>query len=507
MAVTNLIRCTDGVQVVLAGTIVFNGNVARIDNVCYSLQGYSEEGSGGPYGSVQGFHANCDSCAVAAAGSFYQLVNCLDNSDKIDTLTAGMGSYVGQIIKIGTKCYTVFAQAPGKFGGVLTDVDLTSPNISATCAACLNTYWKLTHCDNGSVIYLAEAAYNSIDGSTVKVAGGCYTIEKILTGETLTVNPNPITQNFGFDNCLDCLEANYFRLENCNNPSDFYYVPEGSGPLVQATHQNKIIKININGESKCWKVTFVSLPQSTSSQEWEGALLGVFNNCTDCEIDGFIEVPSDLEGPTVFELFEGNDECDKLSIRNLTLLYEDTLYAETVLPVLEITFSDGYKLKLDNTTLSIMDESWQGPYDPLNPSQTIEITVDDIIANIASGILLDPDGEVTDTVPWEVFPDGVYTIKWQFNTAGDTTGEYSTTEKKYFICSIKKCYVEKAQDFLDKGCGSGCNKSASEAPELIEMMILIDAVRNNMDLGRYDCAQKVIEALKKYCNEDCGCQA
>lgn len=507
--VTNLISCSTGASLTVLGTLDFpSGNqIVQIDNTCYELQGFGDSASSDPFGEINGYFETCEECAVAVAGSVYRLRNCLDDADFIETLTPGISAYVGSILKIGTKCYSVLVVTPDKFQGILTDVDLSSPDDYPTCDSCLTRYVKATHCATGQVIYLPSGAHTSSITNTVRLSNNnCYTVEEIFTGEVLSTENLTVSQYYGVNNCNACLIGTFFRMEDCNNSNNVLFIPEGQGPLVQGTHGDKIIRVNVLGENTCWKVTVVSLPLDTSSSAFPGSLLSVHTNCVDCEVDGLIEIPADLTGATLSMLGEGSEDCAELTFTNLTQLYDETLYAEFVLPELVISFEDGTVLTLDSTTIPITDNTWTNEFNPLNPTTPVVITLDDIAGNLASGILTNADGDVLDTLPWDSFPDGVHTILWQFRTLGDTTGFYSTEYKQMYLCNAKECYTTLANEYLNKGCIDCGDNPEEQMKELTELMVLIDAARYNMQIKNYECASKVIKALGVICKEsDCGC--
>lgn len=514
MAQTFITNCSNGSQQTIGEQIITpsGSNVIQVGGECFAITGYGPAEVGDPIGLIQGYYETCDECRVAAAEGAYRLTNCENPLDIIETLTPGIASYTFQTIKLNGKCYSILPVTPVKFQGTLTEIDLASPDLYTNCNACLNTYWKVTHCDgSGTVQYLPQNAYSSSDGNVVKVAGICRTIEKVLTGEVFATIPDAITETFGIGNCASCQVGTFFRLDMCNEGFDepVYILEDDPGsPLVFETHHGKIIKVNINGQDTCWLVTRISRSLSTASIPFPGALISVHENCLDCAVVGTLpDTPTDIEAATRFDLTEGQAPCNTLKFTNLTILYNQALYSELVLPELYVTFPSGVKLVFDSTTVLITDGTKiASPFDPLNPSTPFEITIEDIQNNIADGVLVDAEDNPIPELTDDFFSDGIYEVTFGFYTQGLTTGYYSFTDKYARICNIKDCYTKKAQDYLDTGCGSGCNDSVSEAQELVEIMILIDAIRYNMDLKKYDCAQIIIDALSEICETaDCGC--
>lgn len=517
-AVTYTTRCSDGASVTFEGTITFPAGspVIDMDSECYLITGYGDESSATPQGfTTEANYANCDTCAVTLNNGFYVLTDCTDPSVKLYTISPGIQSYVGQYLKINGTCYSVAPLGVNawKKEMELTEIDLSSPDTYQSCSDCLTTYVKASRCDNNSVIYLAEAAYPSgTTGLIWKLSdGNCYQIDRIQTAESLQTQALTLTQSYGGSNqaCADCLTQNYFRLENCDDSDDVIFIPDSDGTLVQATHADKVIRININGTDQCFKTTFVNLPLSTPNQTFPGALLSVHETCADCQTQGIIEIPPDLTGETLVTLEESGEDCDILKITNLTQLYNETLWSEFAAPVLEITTPDGFKLVFDSSTIPVTDTSLNQPFDPLTPTEAMLISIADIEENLDAGVLqtTGDDPQELSELPWVKFPDGIYEVFWRFQTIGDTSGLYEKTAKKLWLCTAKKCYSILADRYLNKSCINCDQKDDANIVTLMELNTLIAAAKMNFDLDRFECTNEVLKAISKICSdEDCGCQ-
>ena len=139
-----------------------------------------------------------DDCPTCVGPTSYKLTNC-DNSADIIYTTNDLSAYIDQIVELeNCGCYIVeqLDIVPP------TDIDVTVLFNWTTCEECSSTYYKLTECTDGSIIYTTDDLSTYI-GSIIKFEGcddKCWSIEETRIPEVLST----IVVSETYSTCPEC---------------------------------------------------------------------------------------------------------------------------------------------------------------------------------------------------------------------------------------------------------------------------------------------------------------
>ena len=139
-----------------------------------------------------------DDCPTCVGPTSYKLTNC-DNSADIIYTTNDLSVYVDQIVELeNCGCYIVeqLDIVPP------TDIDVTILFNWTTCEECVATYYKLTECTDGSIVYTTDDLSTYI-GSIIKFEGcddKCWSVEKTRVPGVLST----IVVSETYSTCPEC---------------------------------------------------------------------------------------------------------------------------------------------------------------------------------------------------------------------------------------------------------------------------------------------------------------
>lgn len=170
---------------------------------------------------------------------------------------------------------------------------VTDPTITGTwnnCDVCLlssatdDCCYKLTHCDTGAVQYSTQAVLNPYVGNVVRLQGDvCYEVERSVT----CINPVSVVLAASPGPYIDCAACNvpsvvYYKLTNCNDPTDIVYTENGSGanstPLID-TYFSAGQVVHLAGECWCREIT---INPAASGSEAAQSINNALTDCASC---------------------------------------------------------------------------------------------------------------------------------------------------------------------------------------------------------------------------------
>lgn len=189
----------------------------------------------------------------------------------------------------------------------------------------------------------------------------------------------------------------------------------------------------------------------------------------------------------------------ELAVYNLTAIGDEVIQAGGSAPSLVITTPDGYVITFSPDTIDVFLADAVSNMD-VN-AQTLPFVINEyyVEEQLDDGIMVDSEAVEVTTMPWTVFPDGVYEVTFTFETDEDT---YTNTVKVLLLFSIRKCIAARALTALTNACAD-CTSTTDR--DLGLMTAFLDAVELDFFYGDYSGVATKLLRLQNLCTSNKYC--